>query len=70
MHTHIFNGIQQGINEHLNIHKHVMIMAISHATNIIGFTNPIINISQYIWLKKISHTQIFKLLYMLWTKST
>ncbi|KHG24439.1 Chromatin structure-remodeling complex subunit RSC4 [Gossypium arboreum] len=33
-HTYYYNSIQQGLHRHLNVHKHVMIMSISHAIDI------------------------------------
>ncbi|KHG09554.1 hypothetical protein F383_15324 [Gossypium arboreum] len=39
MHTYLYNSIQQSIHGHLNVHKHVMIMSISHPIDIIDFTH-------------------------------
>ncbi|KHG30805.1 hypothetical protein F383_13590 [Gossypium arboreum] len=39
MHKYLSNRIQHGINELSNIYKHVMLMLISYAKNIIEFTH-------------------------------
>ncbi|KHG08447.1 Protein fat-free [Gossypium arboreum] len=39
MYTYLSNNIQHGINELLNVYKHVMLMSIFYANNIIEFTH-------------------------------
>ncbi|KHG30231.1 hypothetical protein F383_12678 [Gossypium arboreum] len=39
MHTYLSHNIQHVINELLNIYKHIMLMLISYAINIIEFTH-------------------------------